>query len=89
MNNLRKLREDADLKQIDVAKEIGVSQQQYARYESGISDPDIKCLIHLADFFNVSLDYLTGRTNIKQKPSDKQKEILKKAIDIISLLIED
>lgn len=89
MNNLRKLREDADLRQIDVAKEIGVSQQQYARYENGISDPDIQCLIHLADFFDVSLDYLTGRTNIKQKPSGKQKEILRKAIDIISLLIDE
>ncbi len=45
-----------------MAKEIGISQQCYSRYERGEHEADYKTLIKLADFFEVSLDELVGRT---------------------------
>ncbi len=63
---LRDLREDADLKQADIAVLLHVSQTTYSRYESGILDIPSASLIKLADFYKVSVDYLLGRTNKKR-----------------------
>lgn len=63
---LKDLREDRDLKQSDVAKILNISQVSYGRYELGISEPTIESLIKLADFYNVSLDYLVGRSKTKE-----------------------
>lgn len=63
---LKDLREDHDLKQSDVAKILNISQVSYGRYELGISEPTIESLIKLADFYNVSLDYLVGRSKTKE-----------------------
>lgn len=50
-------------KQREVAEQIGVALRTYQGYESGRSEPGIKKLIALADFFDVTLDYLMGRTD--------------------------
>ena len=63
---IKDLREDHDLKQSDVAKILNISQVSYGRYELGISEPTIESLIKLADFYNVSLDYLVGRSKTKE-----------------------
>lgn len=62
---LRDLREDRDLSQKDIAELLSVSQATYSRYESGILDIPSISLIKLADFYKVSVDYLLGRTDIK------------------------
>jgi len=62
---LRDLREDHDLSQKDIAELLSVSQATYSRYESGILDVPSISLIKLADFYKVSVDYLLGRTDIK------------------------
>lgn len=62
MKNLIQLREQAGLRQIDVAKEIGLSRQAYCSYENDKREPDLATLCKLADFFEVSIDYLLGRT---------------------------
>lgn len=59
--NLKKLRQEQNLKQEDVAKMIQKSSVAYGYYESGRNEPDLKTLITLADFYNVSLDYLCDR----------------------------
>lgn len=61
---LRDLREDRDLRQIDVAKATGIDQKTLSNYETGKTAADMYSLIKLADFFGVSLDYLTGRRNV-------------------------
>ena len=61
---IRDLREDRDLKQIDVAKETGIDQRTLSNYETGKTIPDAYALIRLADFFGVSVDYLIGRVDI-------------------------
>lgn len=63
MNRIRDLREDMDLRQIDVANAIGIEQKTLSNYETGKTNPDSFAIIKLADFFGVSTDYLLGRTN--------------------------
>ena len=60
---LRDLREDKDLRQEDVAEILGISQTVYSRYERGFQTiPEIH-LLKLADYYQVSTDYILGRTN--------------------------
>ncbi len=63
MNRIRNLREDRDLRQIDVAKATGIDQKTLSNYETGKTNPDSYALIKLADFFDVTIDYLVGRSD--------------------------
>ena len=60
MNRIRDLREDRELKQRHVAELLGMSQQNYSKIESGATDITSEKLILLADFYQVSVDYLLG-----------------------------
>ena len=64
MNRIRDLREDMDLRQIDVAEATGIDQKTLSNSETGKTQPDAKALIALADFFHVSIDYLLGRAEL-------------------------
>ena len=64
---LRDLREDRDLTQADIGKMLGTTQQQYYKYEKGIQEIPVHHLITLADFYGVTLDYLVGRTEKKNR----------------------
>ncbi|WP_198018241.1 helix-turn-helix domain-containing protein [Lacrimispora indolis] len=55
---VRGLREDRDLFQKDVAKALGMTQQQYSNYESGSSEFSARYIALLAGYFHVSTDYL-------------------------------
>lgn len=63
MNRIRELREDNDLKQIDAAKILNISQQQYSRYETELSEMTYAQLITLAKFYNTSIDYILYLTD--------------------------
>ncbi len=67
---IRDLREDKDLSQKELAKTIGMSQTGYSKYETGENDIPTNILIKLAEFYNTSVDYLLGLTDIS-KPYDK------------------
>ena len=60
---LIKLRKEKGLSQNALAVQLGVSRSAIAGYETKGREPDIHMLISLADFYNVSVDYLIGRTN--------------------------
>ena len=60
---LRDLREDHDLKQINVASMLNMSQNGYSKYETGENDIPTHILIQLADFYHVSIDYLLNQTD--------------------------
>ena len=64
-NRLRDLREDRDLKQKDLAEVLQVHQTTYSDYELGRLNIPVGVLHNLADYYNVSVDYLLSRTNIK------------------------
>ena len=59
---LRDLREDADLTQEDIARQLGIQQTVYSRYERGFQTIPLEHLLRLAEIYRVSLDYLTDRT---------------------------
>ena len=72
---LRDLREDNDLKQSDVADLIGTTQQQYSKYETGESELPLRALTILTDRYNVSADYLMGRTDCREGVTGQNKEV--------------
>lgn len=61
MDRIRKLRKERGLSVTKLAEAIGVSYQSLQRYEAGKREPSIQVLIALANFFDVSVDYLVGR----------------------------
>lgn len=63
---IRNLREDADKTQQEIADFLGTSQTMYARYERGANEMPIHHLIKLAQYYNVSLDYLCGLSTLKR-----------------------
>lgn len=63
---LRDLREDKDLKQENIAEIIKISLRQYGLYERGKAEIPLEKALVLAEFYNVSLDYIAGRTNEKK-----------------------
>ncbi len=64
---LKDLREDADKSQEDISKIIGTSQSYYAQYENGKRDIPFERVAILAKYYNVSLDYIAGFTDVPRK----------------------
>ena len=64
---LRDLREDKDMNQTQLAQILGMKQQQYSEYERGFREMPMRVYIRLAQFYNVSLDYIAGLTNDRRK----------------------
>ena len=62
---IRDLREDRDLSQKELATLLDVHQTTYSDYELGNLNVPVSALHKLADFYNVSVDYLLGRTAVK------------------------
>ncbi|MBS5428367.1 MAG: helix-turn-helix domain-containing protein [Oscillospiraceae bacterium] len=60
---LKELRKRRGLSQLRLAMELGMNQNSISRYESGEREADYQTLIQLADYFNVSIDYLLERTD--------------------------
>ncbi|AJE12370.1 XRE family transcriptional regulator [Clostridium botulinum] len=85
-DRLRELREEKQLTQEELGKLLNVSRQAVSSYEKGENEPTIDALVKIANIFNVSLDYLLGRTkerynlNLKDK---KNKELLLDLIKVI------
>lgn len=61
---MRDLREDHDLLQKQIADVLNITREQYQLYESGKREIKVHQLIQLADFYQVSIDYILERTNI-------------------------
>ena len=64
---MRELREDNNRKQIELANYLKIKQSTYSDYESGKINIPIEMLINIADLYNVSLDYLVGRSDHKAR----------------------
>ena len=91
MNRIRDLREDLDLRQIDVANATGIDQKTLSNYETGKTNPDSFAIIVLANFFNVTTDYLLGETQMNFKDKNAVLKCLdsmeKELADIKRLII--
>jgi transcriptional regulator with XRE-family HTH domain len=79
MNNLgdriKELRTEKKVSQTVLGKHIGVGKTTISNYETGYSMPDNETLTKIANFFNVSTDYLLGRTDIRNS-ADRISEAL-------------
>ena len=64
---IRDLREDNDLKQDEIAEYLHTTRQVYSRYEKGTNEMPLRHLILLARFYGVSLDYIAGETDCRQR----------------------
>lgn len=81
---LKYLRKEKKLTQNDMAELLGITRQGYAKYENELGEPDIKAIHKLANFFDVSTDFLLGRSDIRKNDlylaiedlTPAQKEVL-------------
>lgn len=62
---LKELRHERNISQLKLALDLNMNQNTISRYENMEREADYKTLIKIADYFNVSLDYLLGRTQNK------------------------
>ena len=62
-DRLKECRKNINKTQRDIAYDLGISEGGYQNYELGNREPKIETLNKIADYFDVSLDYLTGRSN--------------------------
>ena len=69
-NNLRKLRKERGLTQITLQMQTGIDQALLSKFETGDRIPPTETLIILADFYNVSIDYILGRTKNPKMNND-------------------
>ena len=76
-HRLRDLREDSDLTQQKLCEKLYINKTTYVNYEQGKRCIPFDLAVTLADFYQVSLDYLAGRTNIKEKfENDRTKKFI-------------
>lgn len=78
---LKELRKKANISQLELGKIIGVTGQTVLNWESGIYEPKIEYLIKLADYFNVTIDYLVERPNNVTKADEIYNELSKISYD--------
>lgn len=64
---LREIRRRKGISQLKLAMDLNTSQNTISRYETGEREPGINELIKIADYFNVSVDYLIGRVDDPQR----------------------
>ena len=86
---LRRLRESVKLSQMKMAEVVGVKQSSLNRYELNQASPTFETLLRYADYFDVSLDYIFGRTDnprgrlYEYKPQVEQSDpIMKKFVEM-------
>jgi transcriptional regulator with XRE-family HTH domain len=73
VKNLKKLRDEHNLTQQQMADIFGLQRPTYTRYEKGERQPDFETLIKISDYFNVSVDYLLGK---EEKKSSTEEPII-------------
>ncbi|MCR1993497.1 helix-turn-helix domain-containing protein [Bacillus subtilis] len=67
---IKKLREEKKMKQQEVADKLGIARTTYASYEQGKREPDHETLIKIADYYNVTIDFL-----LREESQETQDEI--------------
>lgn len=67
---IKELREESSYTQRTLAKKLNISSSTLAMYETGKRDPDTATLARIAEFFQVSTDYLLGLSELRAQPAD-------------------
>ncbi len=69
VERLREVRERSGLRKIEAAQRLGIARSYYTELEAGKYTPSLRLLVRLADLFNVSVDYLLGRSEGRRDDS--------------------
>lgn len=80
---IRDLREDSDMTQKQVAEKLYMHLTQYRRYETGESELPMNIAVNIADMYQVSLDYIAGRS--VHKKGDEQPEFFRDELKLINI----
>lgn len=76
MNRIKELRNEKGITQADLAKILKISDRAVGYYENGDREPDYTTLLKIAEYFDVSIDYLLGRVDVRKEatsaPADKE-----------------
>lgn len=86
MERIKNLREEHQLKQDDIAHMLGIKRSTYTSYEIGRDTIPIKHLNELCNYFNISIDYALGLSDIKRYPNYRleiDKELLQKRLKLL------
>lgn len=87
---LKELRKRENITQVQFANIFDISAGTIAMWETGKREPDIDTLIKIADYFNVSVDFLLGKSENKKQPADENiSELDKKLINLLLDLSPD
>lgn len=76
MLKLKELRKLRKISQKELANQLGFAQNTLSQYETGMHQPDNVTLMKIAEFFDVSVDYLLGKNDNKEKTNNKVNELL-------------
>ena len=74
MNRIRELRKELKINQTVLSTYLGITQATLSYWERGDYEPDNASLIRIAEYFDVSVDYLLGVSNIKKSPSEESEQ---------------
>lgn len=87
---IRSARQDKEIDVVDLARSVGISPESLGHIERGIRKPGLSTLILIADELNVSLDYLTGRSQMGHRDglSETQKQILTEFVNAVMPIIK-
>lgn len=72
-NRIKKLREELDLKQDELAKKLGVSPSAVGMYERDLREANDDIKLRMCNLFNCSMDYLTGKSDLRNYDKDEQE----------------
>jgi transcriptional regulator with XRE-family HTH domain len=75
-DRLKELRKSNDLNQAELGKVLGVGKTTISMYENGNSTPNDEIKLKIAEYFDVSLDYLLGKTNIKNYETNNKNSTI-------------
>lgn len=72
MNRIKQLREEYNITQIQLAKKLNKTQQTISLYENGTNEPDLDGYILLSKLFNCSIEYIAGKSDIRNPEEIKK-----------------
>ena len=75
MNKIAELRKSRGLSQLALGRQVGAAQNSVSNWENGAREPDNATLLKLASFFDVTVDYLLGRTNYRDLSAAKPDDV--------------
>lgn len=89
MNRIAQLRKEKHLNQIGLAMKLNISQYMVSSYETGRHQPTMDMLVELSDFFNVSIDYLAGKSDIRNSADSLvNNNMTKQELELLNLFRE-